>query len=135
MSGKNADFNADKNAAQDKKTGRFLPGNPGYGLRIREAVEEADRQAAMSPEVATGTPRLLAAMIHVTSQKTDHTELQKECRLWLKENRSAFMSKMADLEKAFASKAPPEKMPFDPGEELILKMCQELLDEANGVIP
>jgi hypothetical protein len=35
------------------------------------------------------------------AETADRTRIQKECRAWLKENRQAFMMKLADLEKAF----------------------------------
>jgi hypothetical protein len=48
-------------------------------------------------------PALLLAMRHVTTrpETADRTSLQREARLWLQEDRSAFLGKLADLEKAY----------------------------------
>src|SRR5262245_6575412 len=80
-------------AAKDPSTGRFQKGNPGFRLRRRaQEREEADQEV----------PPLLKAMRWVTTREEskDRTQLQREARRWLAEDRKGFMMKMADLEKA-----------------------------------
>jgi hypothetical protein len=64
---------------------------------------------------------LLRAMRHVAKRKEsrDRTQLQKECRAWLKEDRKGFLSRWADLEKARLAqkegkRATKEKPPAEP---------------------
>src|SRR4051794_12189825 len=57
-----------------------------------------------------GVPELLRAMRWVMKRKEaqDRTQLQKECRAWLKEDHKGFMSRWADLEKAHLARAAKE---------------------------
>lgn len=82
---------ADTTPVSGPRAGRFQKGNPGYGLRKAAGAREG-------PKV----PSLLKAMREVAlrSESKDRTQLQKECRQWLKESRSQFMAKMADMERA-----------------------------------
>lgn len=87
-----------KGQAEGSKATQFRPGqsgNPGG-----KPKEDRDH-----------VPDLLKAMRWVTTrpESKDRTQLQKECRAWLKEDRSRFLSRMADLEKAFASDATKER--------------------------
>ena len=52
---------------------------------------------------APKAPGMLKAMRWVVThaETSDKNQLQRECRAWLKENRQGFMTKLADLEKAY----------------------------------
>jgi hypothetical protein len=100
----NAGFRAEENAEENAahaaphgSGGRFQKGNPGYGLR------RAAREREEAEERGEGGPPVLKAMRWVTTQppEKDRTQLQKECREWLRSDRKGFLTKLADLEKAF----------------------------------
>lgn len=97
---------ADSPPASGSHAGQFKKGNPGYGLRKACGAREVVR-----------VPALLKAMREVMArpESKDRTQLQRECRSWLKENRSQFMAKMADLERAHLMALAKEK-PADPGD-------------------
>jgi hypothetical protein len=111
----------------DDKPWRFKkgnPGGPGRGNRKQAAVGQP--------------PALLLAMRRVanTESTADRTALQRECRKWLEENRSAFMTKLLDFEKALAPKpeaeaAPTQAADVDVGTEKCVQLCEEWL-RAHG---
>lgn len=103
---------ADSVPATGKHASRFQKGNPGFGLRKGAAVRDSVK-----------VPSLLKAMreVMLRSESKDRTQLQKECRLWLKENRTQFLGKLADMERAhlmaLAKGKPAEKADDQPRPE------------------
>lgn len=90
--------------------------------------------------------RFLRDMRHVYSrpESADRTEGQRNCRQWLKDDRKAFMAKLADLEKAQAAMRakggtdgtrgtdarPGVEAPIaDAGTERAIDLCERLLKE------
>jgi hypothetical protein len=73
-----------------------------------------------------------------TDESRDRTGEQREFRLWLRENRHGFMSKLADLEKAVltaAAKAGPgtavedDRQPRSEPDPVREELTQEKVDE------
>jgi len=81
-----------------------------------------------------GVPDILRAMRWVTNhnESADRTFLQKECRQFLKEDRKAFLFKLADLEKTFSqgqAKDAPKPTGADEGTALCLKVAERWLKD------
>jgi hypothetical protein len=131
--GENA-ANAAAEAAEKPRAdaGRFQKGNPGYGLR----------RTAAKKDQASLVPALLRAMRTVTTrpESKDRSQLEKECREWLRSDRKGFLTKLADLEKAALaarSKTAPEPQPLkkevmlDKGGQRVEELIMRLLEQAG----
>jgi hypothetical protein len=121
---------ADDSAAETAEkpradAGRFQKGNPGYGLR----------RTAAKKDQANPVPALLRAMRAVTTRPAskDRTQLQRECREWLRSDRKGFLTKLADLEKAgLAGRARAIAAPRIPEPEAVDEghaRCEALIEQ------